>query len=83
MDVGSGGSPWDLYLAFIDRPGGMIGRAQYNPDRFGDRTITRLLRDLEALLGAATSQPQLRLSDLPGDQEVMTGADGEVDSQTT
>jgi hypothetical protein len=83
MDVGSGGSPWDLYLAFIDRPGGMIGRAQYNPDRFGDRTITRMLRDLEALLGAATSQPHLRLSDLPGDQEVMAGADAEVDSQTS
>ena len=33
MDVDSGGSPWELYLAFIDRPEGMIGRAQFDPER--------------------------------------------------
>jgi len=29
MDVESGGARWDLYLELNDRPGGMIGRAQY------------------------------------------------------
>jgi Condensation domain len=65
MDVGNGGAVWDLYLAFIDRRDGMVGRAQYNPDIFSEETITRMLRDLEALLEALTLQPQLRLSDLP------------------
>jgi surfactin family lipopeptide synthetase A len=64
MDVGSGGSPWDLYLAFIDGRDGMIGRAQYNPDVFDEETITGVLRDLEASLVLFTSQPQARLSDL-------------------
>jgi non-ribosomal peptide synthetase component F len=83
MDVGSGGSPWDLYLAFIDRPAGMIGRAQYNPDLFDEATITGMLRDFQALLEAAILQPQLRLSDLPNDQQAMAGAKGELDLQTS
>ena len=47
MDVESGGSPWPLYLAFIDRPEGIIGRAQFNPDLFEIGTIKRLLHDLQ------------------------------------
>jgi surfactin family lipopeptide synthetase A len=47
MDVESGGSPWPLYLAFIDRPEGIIGRVQFNPDLFEIGTIERLLEDLE------------------------------------
>jgi hypothetical protein len=47
MDVESGGSPWPLYLAFIDRPEGIIGRAQFNPDLFDIETIKRLLQDLQ------------------------------------
>jgi len=47
MDVESGGSPWPLYLAFIDRPEGIIGRAQFNPDLFEIGTIKRLLQDLQ------------------------------------
>ena len=34
MDVESGGARWDLYIELNDRAGGMIGRAQYNPDLF-------------------------------------------------
>jgi hypothetical protein len=47
MDVESGGSPWPLYLAFIDRPEGIIGRVQYNPDLFEIATIKRVLQDLQ------------------------------------
>jgi non-ribosomal peptide synthetase component F len=65
MDVGNGGGIWDLYVAFIDRPDGMIGRAQYNPDIFEDDTITNMLRDLQIVLETMTLQPQLHLSDLP------------------
>ena len=47
MDVESGGSPWPLYLAFIDRPEGIIGRVQFNPDRFEIGTIQGALQDLQ------------------------------------
>jgi surfactin family lipopeptide synthetase A len=65
MDVESGGARWDLYLELNDRPNGMIGRAQYNPDVFDKATIVTLLEDLQALLEAATSNPQRHLSELP------------------
>jgi len=47
MDVESGGSPWPLYLAFIDRPEGIIGRVQFNSELFEIETIKRMLRDLQ------------------------------------
>jgi hypothetical protein len=47
MDVDSGGSPWPLYLAFIDRPEGIIGRVQFNSELFEIETIKRMLQDLE------------------------------------
>jgi hypothetical protein len=47
MDVESGGSPWPLYLAFIDRPEGIIGRAQFNPDLFEIGAIKGVLQDLQ------------------------------------
>jgi Condensation domain len=64
MDVESGGSRWDLYLELGERPGGLIGRAQYNPDRFAPATITRTLNDWQVVLQGAASNPQSRLSEL-------------------
>ncbi len=64
MDAGNGGTMWNLYLAFIDRPDGVIGRAQYNSDIFQEETITQMLADLETLFERLTSEPHLRLSDL-------------------
>ena len=64
MDAGNGGTMWDLYLAFIDRPDGVIGRAQYDSDIFREEMIGQMLTDLEMLLGRLTSQPNLRLWDL-------------------
>jgi hypothetical protein len=49
MDVDSGGSPWPLYLAFIDRPEGIIGRAQFNPDLFEIETIKGVLQELQCI----------------------------------
>src|SRR5207245_1970110 len=56
MDIDSGGSPWDLYLAFIDRPEGLIGRVQFNPDLFDRTTIGCLLQDLQDVLGSASAE---------------------------
>ena len=60
--VESGGSPWELYLAFMDRPEGIIGRAQFDPDVFDTITIIRMLRDLERLLEKLITTSQQRLS---------------------
>jgi surfactin family lipopeptide synthetase A len=57
MDVQSGGSKWDLYLEFSERLGGLMGRAQYNPDVFQAETIERTLQELQNLLGEATLKP--------------------------
>ena len=65
MDVESGGASWDLYLAFIDGPSGLMGRAQYNPDLFEPGTIARLLDDLQGLLEACGADPAQLVQDLP------------------
>ena len=64
MDVESGGANWDLYIAFIDRPGGIIGRAQYNPDLFEPSAITAMLDDLQTLLESAALNPEQCVSEL-------------------
>jgi hypothetical protein len=63
MDVASGGAPWDLYVAFIDRPTGIIARIQYNPDLFEIRVITELVQHLKWLLEYLCANPRKRLSD--------------------
>jgi non-ribosomal peptide synthetase component F len=64
MDVDSGGSPWNLYLVFIDRPGSMIGRVQYNPDMFEEMTINRMLQDFQSLLETVCARPDKPLNEL-------------------
>jgi len=65
MDVESGGARWGLYLELGERPNGLLGRAQYNPDMFEATTIERTLQEWQVLLEAAASNPELRLSELP------------------
>jgi hypothetical protein len=64
MDVESGGARWDLYLEMNDRAGGMIGRAQYNPDLFTTAAITQTLEDFRLLLERVVADPQQRISAL-------------------
>jgi len=64
MDVGSGGSPWSLYLAFTDRPQGILGRAQFDPDLVDAETLEATVRDLQALLHELTMNPSQRISDI-------------------
>jgi surfactin family lipopeptide synthetase A len=65
MDAESGGAPWDLYLAFINRGDGMIGRVQYNPDLFESLTISHMLRDLQSVMRTLVADPGQRISSLP------------------
>ena len=64
MDVEGSGSPWDLYIAFIDRPGQMMGRVQYNPDVFESGTIFRMLRHYQRLLESVCANSMRGLSEL-------------------
>jgi hypothetical protein len=57
MNVQSGGSPWELYLAFIDQPGGIIGRVQFDPDLLAEDVVQSIVRDLERLLQTYTGTP--------------------------
>jgi surfactin family lipopeptide synthetase A len=64
MDIGSGGAPWDLYLAFINRPTETAARVQYNPDLFDVETITRMMADYQTLLRVVVDNPSGRLSQI-------------------
>lgn len=61
MDAQSGGAPWDLYIAFIERPSGMLGRIQYDPDVFEGCLVEQMWSDLEKVLQIAASHPEERL----------------------
>ncbi len=50
MDVECGGARWDVYFVWDDRPTGMIGRVQYNPDLFERSEIVSMVRDFMGLL---------------------------------
>jgi hypothetical protein len=50
MDVESGGARWDLYIEMSDRAGGLLGRAQYNPDLFTAKEIAQTVEDFRHLL---------------------------------
>jgi len=62
MDVDSGGSKWDLYLELSERPAGILGRAQYDPDLFDAATVRLLIEDLQVLLQRIAVDPSQRLS---------------------
>jgi non-ribosomal peptide synthetase component F len=65
MDVESGGSPWDLYVAFIDRADGLTGRIQYNPDVIESNRIEHGVREFEALMELLIAEPgRRRLSEI-------------------
>jgi hypothetical protein len=66
MDIESGGARWDLYFVWDDRPSGMIGRVQYNPDLFESEEITAMILDFRRLLEKLIDDPRQKISDLSG-----------------
>ena len=64
MDVESGGARWDLYLEMNDRPNGLLGRAQYNPDLFDRATMVRTTDHLQSVLHSFVNDSQRRVSEL-------------------
>lgn len=55
MDADSGGTIWDLYLAFIESRDGLIGRVQYSVDQFDESHISMVLGDLQEVMEALMS----------------------------
>ncbi len=76
MDVESGGSPWDFYLAFIDTPEGLIGRAQFNPDLFDSKTVGCVLQDLQDVLENASLESVVTSARIRADKESATSGAG-------
>jgi hypothetical protein len=64
MDVESGAGRWDLYIEMSERPDNLLGRAQYNPDLFEQKSVAALLDDFRKLAKAAGTTPDQRVSDL-------------------
>jgi hypothetical protein len=64
MDAQSGGTVWDLYLAFIEGEQGLEGRAQYNPDIFEEAIVTAVLEDLQGVIRRGILNPEGRVRDL-------------------
>jgi hypothetical protein len=64
MDADSGGTPWDLYLAFIETKHGLIGRAQYNTDVLTEAIVSRTLEGLQAIMEYVMGDPGKTVSAL-------------------
>ncbi len=63
MDVQSGGAKLDLYMVVDERPDGILGRAQYNPDLFDSGTIGHFVDQYVGLLEVLATRPDLRVAD--------------------
>jgi len=64
MDIECGGTRWDLYFVWEDRPQGITGRVQYCTEVFDREIVTKMVADFERLLGMITLAPQMRMSEL-------------------
>lgn len=68
MDVESGGSPWEFYLAFIDRPQAVpqpiTGRVQFDSESISAQEAMSTIADLQVLLEALIGNPLRRVSEI-------------------
>jgi hypothetical protein len=76
MDVDSGGSPWDFYLAFIERPDGLIGRAQFNSDLFDKASVGSVLQDLQEVLASMSANSFVTNARIRADRETAPNPSG-------
>lgn len=74
MDIESGGARWDLYLVWDDRPSGLMGRVQYNPDLFESEVISAMILDFRRVLEKLIQNRRQKISDLSRDL-VLVSAD--------
>lgn len=65
IGVDSGTSKFDLTLAMAETDTGMEANFEYNTDLFDERTIERLARNFQTLIGEIVANPARRISELP------------------
>uniref|UniRef100_A0ACD5GTK8 Condensation domain-containing protein n=1 Tax=Desertifilum tharense IPPAS B-1220 TaxID=1781255 RepID=A0ACD5GTK8_9CYAN len=56
---------FDLTLDVEERPEGVIGRLEYNTERFKPDTIERLLGHWQTLLESVVANPEQKIAQLP------------------
>jgi amino acid adenylation domain-containing protein len=62
--VSSGAARFDLTLALVEGDGDLEGVLEYDADLFEETTAHRLATHLQALLSAASAEPEARVSEL-------------------
>ena len=65
IDRGQTSAKFDLSLFLTEGPEGIYGRVEYNTDLFNPSTIERMIGHYRVLLGAAVTNPELKLAQLP------------------
>jgi hypothetical protein len=64
---------YDIILMLREGPHGLIGTCVYKPALFGVRTIDRLLRDFQKVLGQMVTQPDRPISKIRVSQQKTKG----------
>lgn len=70
FDLYDEGARYDMMFGVYDTPGGIYGPVEYDYSIFDFSTISRVMETFYVLLDAAVADPELRLSQLPGLDEV-------------
>ncbi|MDI9634916.1 amino acid adenylation domain-containing protein [Geitlerinema splendidum] len=65
LDVETDTAKFDLTLDVEERPEGVIGRLEYNTERFKPDTIERLLGHWQTLLESVVANPEQKIAQLP------------------
>ncbi len=74
----SPGTVFDLHLATLERPDGVVARLEYNAEMFDASTIMRMLGHFRTILDAIVSNPELHISEIP----ILTPAEIQLTSPT-
>lgn len=69
---------FDLHLATVERPEGVVARLEYNAEIFSADTIRRMLGHMRRILDATISNPEVRISEIL----ISTAAEAFLVSQT-
>jgi non-ribosomal peptide synthetase component F/thioesterase domain-containing protein len=61
----SPGTVFDLHLATLERPDGLVARLEYKSEAFDATSIRRMLGRFRAIVEAVVANPELKVAELP------------------
>jgi non-ribosomal peptide synthetase component F/thioesterase domain-containing protein len=61
----SPGTVFDLHLATLERPDGLVARLEYKSEAFDAASIRRMLGHFRALVEGVVANPELKIAELP------------------